>query len=436
MPSMIDQTQSPNTPFLRREPGAGWVAGLYVLFGSGWVIVGEWLAAGIAHQPPEATHLQLLKGLVFVVGTGLLLFVLLRWRDRRRREALAPAGLLLGQIPGILWTTDRELRVATFLGSPVTAARLPQDLVGRRVTELSDDPEEQEAIRRGHRSALAGDTAEYRIRLGARSFVSRVEPLRDHNGSLAGCVGLALETTDLPGEQVPGVRSAFHQIRNMASLGSLVLAVAHQVKNPLFAMSSALDAFDQRIGHHPETERHRAILREQLERLVRLVTALQEYGQIGPPELVTTDLGPLIGRIGKDWQGRAARAGLALEIETPPPGALMARLDPEALSNALGALIANALEHTPRDGTVAITAGLSEDRMPVEISVHDSGPGFRPDDLDRLTRPLFSRKPGGSGLGLAVAERIVQLHGGRIEFGASPRGGARVTLRLPLHGIA
>lgn len=437
MPSKSDRETASSAPHHRRELGAGWVAGLFLVIGAAWVVLGEWLVATRAGQPPGTTHLQLIKGLLFVAGTGVLLFLLLRWRDRRRAEVLAPTELLLSQVPGMLWTTDRELRVVTFVGSEVMVTpRSPERYVGRPVTELIDDPERREMIARGHRSALAGEVAEIRVRLRGRTFLTRVEPRRDPGGRINGCVGFALEMTDLPDDEVPGARGALHQTRSMASLGALVLAVAHQFKNPLFAMSAALDAFEQRIGPHPATDRHRAILREQLKRMVRLVTALQEYGQIRLPEMLASEVGTLIGRVAAGWQERAAKAGVVLEVETPPAGELVAQLDPAALSHALGALIANALEHTPPGGTVLLAARRSPEGLPLEITVHDSGPGFRPEDLERAARPLFSRRPGGTGLGLAVVERIVLFHGGHLELGTSPRGGARVTLHLPLHTAA
>lgn len=227
-------------------------------------------------------------------------------------------------------------------------------------------------------------------------------------------------------------REALRYSRGMASLGTLVLAVAHQLKNPLFAMSAALDAFEQRAGDDPGTARHRTILRQQAEKIRLLVTALQEYGQIGEPRRRPVDVGGLVGRVAADWRGRADAAGARLEVDAPAAGELTAELDPEALGRALHRLLENALQHGAAGGVVTLSARPAADRRELELAVGDAGPGFRPDDLPRATSPLFSRQPGGAGLGLAVAERIAELHGGRLELGRSDRGGARVSLHLPL----
>ena len=232
-----------------------------------------------------------------------------------------------------------------------------------------------------------------------------------------------------------GAREAVRQSQSMASLGSLVLAVAHQLKNPLFAMSAALDAFEQRAGDDPGTARHRAILRQQTEKIRGLVTALQEYGQIGEPRRRPVDVGALVRRVAADWRGRADAAGVSLEVDAPAAGTqgeLTAELDPEAVARALHRLLENALQHGGPGGVVTLSARPAGDSRSLELAVGDAGPGFRPEELPHATSPLFSRQPGRAGLGLAVAARITELHGGRIELGRSAQGGARVALHLPM----
>jgi signal transduction histidine kinase len=95
--------------------------------------------------------------------------------------------------------------------------------------------------------------------------------------------------------------------------------------------------------------------------------------------------------------------------------------------------VENGIQHSAAGQVVRLSAHLAAgDPGMLEVSVTDAGQGFLPQDYERALNPLFSRRPEGAGLGLAVAERIVQLHGGRIQIGSGPAGGARVTVTLTL----
>lgn len=217
--------------------------------------------------------------------------------------------------------------------------------------------------------------------------------------------------------------------RDLASVGALLQAMAHQLKNPLFAMLAAVDAFERRAGDDPATSRHRAILREQAERIRVLVTGLQEYGQIGELRRRPSDVGGIVARVAATWRGRASRAGVELQVEAPAAHELTVSLDPEAVARAVDRLLENALQHSPAGGEVLLTVGRTRRRLVIEVA--DSGPGFREGELERATDPLFSSRSGGAGLGLAVVERIAKLHGGRVELGRSAGGGAKAALVLP-----
>ena len=109
--------------------------------------------------------------------------------------------------------------------------------------------------------------------------------------------------------------------------------------------------------------------------------------------------------------------------------------DPDRLRQVLHNLLTNAVEAcgdstAPRILTQTRGGGAQDDAM-VELSVYDSGAGFRDDHADRIFEPYVTSKPKGTGLGLAIAKKIVEEHGGAVSGCNAPEGGARITVRLP-----
>jgi signal transduction histidine kinase len=425
----------PNSPDVgeprRLSPSV--VAGLYCAGGALWVLGGEWWTHRFLAQDSAMTWVQSAKGLAFVAFTGLLLYLLLSWREARLEAAWARLDLVLRQVPGLLWTTDVELRLLSVTGAGLSGLPyVPEELVGRRVADVVEGAERRAVLEAAHRQALAGTATDCELELDGRFFVMRVEPLRSPPERIVGCVAFALDASGLHlAEPAGGIRGALRRSQLLASVGALVLEVAHQLMNPLFAMSAALDAFEQRSGDDPATSRHRAILRQQMVRIRVLVTGLQEYGRVGELQRRATDLGALLRRVAAEWSERARAAGVGVRVESPDDGELTAHLDPDAFGRALGRLVENGIQHSRAGGVVTLAAGRDEvDPGLLRVTVRDQGAGFLPQDYERSLEPLFSRRPEGAGLGLAVADRIVQLHGGRIEVGNDREGGGKVVVTL------
>jgi signal transduction histidine kinase len=102
----------------------------------------------------------------------------------------------------------------------------------------------------------------------------------------------------------------------------------------------------------------------------------------------------------------------------------------ERLRQVLINLCLNALEATPAGGKVTVSAGYEGER--VWLTVDDAGPGVPPEVRERIFEPFFTTKAQGSGLGLSIVHAIVTQHGGTLEVGSAPGGGARFILRLPV----
>jgi signal transduction histidine kinase len=97
-------------------------------------------------------------------------------------------------------------------------------------------------------------------------------------------------------------------------------------------------------------------------------------------------------------------------------------------------LVQNAIDHSKEGDCIEVTSRGEPEGNPseLEISIRDHGPGFMPADLPKVFNPFFTRRPGGTGLGLPIVQRIVEEHGGTVTAGNHPDGGALIRVRLPL----
>jgi PAS domain S-box-containing protein len=218
----------------------------------------------------------------------------------------------------------------------------------------------------------------------------------------------------------------------MAALGSLVAGVAHEVRNPLFGISSTLDAFEARFARHADYRPYVQVLREQLSRLTSLMNDLLEYAT---PTRLRLEPGRL-----EDAIAHALAACAPLQqrtrarVETSLASDLPAlRMDERRLAQVFRNLLENALQHAGATGRVGLEARVVASRGAswLECRVEDDGPGFDPEDLPRVFEPFFTRRQGGTGLGLSIVQRIVNDHGGSVAASNREAGGARLTVSLP-----
>ncbi|HTK56251.1 MAG TPA: PAS domain S-box protein [Gemmatimonadales bacterium] len=239
---------------------------------------------------------------------------------------------------------------------------------------------------------------------------------------------IARDTTDLAQLQ----RTLAHE-RTMAALGALVAGVAHEVRNPLFAISATLDAFEARFGKEPDFTRYTSNLRPEVQRLSALMRDLLEYGRPSVLQPVLTDLTPVVREAAARSEPPAAPRGVRIEL-VAADGLPAVQHDPARMGQVIQNLLDNALVHAP-DGsriTVRLSTLQTGGRSWYRLAVEDEGSGFRVDDLPHVFEPFYSRRRGGTGLGLSIVERLVGQHGGLVTAENRAEGGARVTILLPL----
>ena len=228
------------------------------------------------------------------------------------------------------------------------------------------------------------------------------------------------------------LEASLRQSEMMSLLGSLVAGVAHEVRNPLFGISSILDAFETRFSDRTEYLRYTNVLRDEVGRLTVLMEELLEYGKPFRGEFFLVSMDEMINRSIRACMPAAevAHVNLVSDVQDSLP---KIRIDRRRLSKVFVNLIENAIQHSSASSTVRIEARrvIEGNYDWVQCAVRDSGPGILEQDIPKIFEPFFSKRRGGTGLGLAIAHRIMQEHGGRLIAGNNPSGGACMIARFP-----
>ena len=257
--------------------------------------------------------------------------------------------------------------------------------------------------------------------------------VKDADGRVIALMGVSNDITERKRteEQARQLQESLRRAETMSALGAVVAGVAHEVRNPLFAISATVDALEARFGPQPAYARYTETLRQEVNRLSRLMSDLLDYGR--PPRLDLTDaaIGPVITRAITACTPLAEQTGVRLTAEVADELPLLP-LDPARMLQVLQNLIDNAIQHSPRGSQVVVRAAvvLAPNADGLELSVADEGPGIRAEDMTNIFEPFFTRRRGGTGLGLSIVQRIVEQHGGEVEAKNRETGGALITVRL------
>ena len=268
--------------------------------------------------------------------------------------------------------------------------------------------------------------AAHRVRLGRSREVNvpRLPSRSDEIGLLARAV------SDMS-------QSLRHRIDNIEAFAA---DVTHELKNPLASLRSAVDGLD-RVDDPELREKLKKIVREDVRRLDRLISDISEAArtdaELARATFERVDLGPLLEQLVASWETRRETGDARLAFARPRKGTAAVMGKPDRLARAINAIIDNAVSFSPPGGLVEIAAARVGDE--VRIRIDDEGPGVPPEAREAIFNRFHSVRPEGenfgrhSGLGLAIAQAIVNGHDGEIDVQDrdDAPSGARFTIRLP-----
>jgi len=246
------------------------------------------------------------------------------------------------------------------------------------------------------------------------------------------------------------VQSTLNYSRKLAALGRLMAGVAHEVKNPLNAMTIHLELLKQKIARQPaiagagpdpgarltdsgfgppDVTKHVDIIGKEIRRLDEVLNGFLKFARPDELKLQPVRLSSLISDIQTSVAPEAARRHVTMKVECPESLPEI-NADPGMLSQALLNLALNACQAMPDGGTLRISCRTAPRRR-LEIDIEDTGIGIPPENLGRIFDLYFTTKEKGSGIGLSMVYRIVQLHDGEVEVQSTPGRGTRFKLTFP-----
>ena len=238
------------------------------------------------------------------------------------------------------------------------------------------------------------------------------------------------------------VNELAERLRTLEDMRRRSLAnIVHELGRPLGAMRSAVHVLRGTAGEDPALrEELLAGVEAQIERLEPLLDDLaQLHGQVSGEVrlarervLIQEWLPPVL----LPWRAAALEKGLDWRA-TVPSSLPAVSIDPTRMAQVVGNLLSNAVKYTPAPGQIAVDAGAAEGKL--WISVEDTGPGIAPEEQRQVFQSFYRsvrerRFPQGLGLGLTIAQQIVEAHGGQLTLDAGHEEGSRFVITLPLDG--
>jgi two-component system sensor histidine kinase HydH len=310
----------------------------------------------------------------------------------------------------------------------------------------------------GVRAALAGVTAHSELyRSGAEYLMAGYAPVRDASGEpiavvvieadarffaalhrlrLAMVASAAVSIALLAGLGVGFARmqaslqraeAAVQRSESLAAMGRMAAGIAHEIRNPLAIIKATAMRLRRRYEDPQSPDEKFAYIDDEVERLDGILSGYLQFARDEPARLVPLDLAALVDRSLRLAAPEFEPSGVRLQADLPP--ACPVRADAARIQQVILNVVLNAVQAMPQGGKLRVRLVQTDGR--VRLSFEDTGPGIDAAVRGRLFEPFVTTKEKGSGLGLAVARRIVEEHHGGIEARAGATGGTCIEIVLP-----
>jgi len=342
----------------------------------------------------------------------------------------------LRSLEGGVVTANQEGVVTSFnaVAEKILGCRA-SEAVGRPLTAVVPEEAANEPFLRALRSVLGGaarvSSAEAAVLTASGRTVQlgySVSPLHDEAGR---SLGIVLTFKDLAEQK--HAEQVMRRAENLALLGTMATGTAHEIRNPLGAMSGLVEMIRDAT---PADSPHRVYcgrILESIERINRICQELLTVGHPEPRQIEPLDLNELARRTLELCRYDAANRSVEVR-EDYAPGLPPVPGDGERLGQVIHNILRNAFQAVKSGGHIEVTTRCTD--LTASIAIRNTGPPIPPEVQSKLFTLFFTTKQRGTGLGLAVSQQLVRAHGGRILVDSGPERGTTFTIELPVAGPA
>lgn len=337
----------------------------------------------------------------------------------------------LMESPDAIIAVDADEKVAIWnRGAEVMFGYSAPEIVGRSIGILIPPGVEGdgEVVELTQRLFRDGFVRNYRTRRqtkdGRRVLVeATMTPITDEDGT---SIGSMLILRDI--SNVEKLHEDLLYAENLASMGEMAAALAHEIKNDLAGISGAIQVIKNSIE---EGDARREVMSEILTQVKKLDTSVRDLLTLArptAPQLEDANVCFIVSEAISILKSEPMMKAVEI-VRNFPPEVCHVPLDTKQISQVFMNIMLNAAQAMPMGGK--LTIGVAETADEIAISFADTGMGMPPDVAASAFTPFFTTKPTGSGVGLSISKRIVEAHGGRIELKSAVGEGTTLTVRLP-----
>ncbi|UCD83224.1 MAG: PAS domain S-box protein [Deltaproteobacteria bacterium] len=333
-------------------------------------------------------------------------------------------------MPDIVMLLDRDQRIVRANKALAADLGLPfEEILGQKCYRLLHRTNAPPDFCLSARAIT--DRKEYAVEMHddrrEKDFHVSATPFLDSSGKLVGAVHVMRDITELK-----KVQQKLREKDRLATIGEIAGGIAHEIKNPLFAITSGIQVLETEMRLKEAQKKTFDIILKETMRVDRLIRQLIEFTIRQELYRTTFQITTLINEVTTANQGLLKSREIKVK-KSLPKNLPMVNADRDRIIQVLVNLLQNAIDVSDRGDTIEISCGIGKGRQNLIIRVRDMGPGIPKEDREKVFDLFFSTKKGSSGMGLAISKKIIVEHNGEIRVEPRRKGGCTFMVEIPLH---